>query len=34
MAASARREGYEYESEDDAIIPELLSKEHFFNSPV
>lgn len=33
MSLSEWRAGYEYESEDDVIIPELLNKEQWINSP-
>lgn len=34
MSLSERRAGYEYESDDDVIIPQLLEKDHFINSPI
>jgi len=34
MSMSQWRAGYEYESDEDVIIPELIDKEHFINSPI
>lgn len=33
LSMSQRRAGYEYESDEDVVIPELIDKENFINSP-